>query len=106
MVAVLFKGGDQVPNIGIELVELVGKGAMTLPAQTAGTALNVGVVGVLLIVTVMVTGIAHTNEASGKKVYVAVAVLFGAGDQVPVIATVLFDEVGKANASPVHKGPI
>ena len=55
----MFNGGDQVPEMGGELVELVGKGAITLPKQTAGTELNVGVVGVLFITTVIVVGTPH-----------------------------------------------
>ena len=65
---VLFKAGDQVPEIGGELVELVGKGAITLPKHTGATALNVGVVGELLIAIVIVAGTAQAKALPGVKV--------------------------------------
>ena len=106
VVVVLFSAGDQVPEIGGELVELVGKGAIVLPAQTGATALKVGVEGVLLIAMVIVAGNAQVNELLGVKVYVVVVVLFGAGDQVPDIADELVDVVGKVKSSPTQNGPI
>ena len=62
--------------------------------------MNVGVVEPTPIVIVAV--VAH-NPAVGVNVYVVVAVLFIAGDQVPV--TPLLEVVGKsANTSPGHIG--
>lgn len=40
--AVLFKAGDQVPEI--PLLEVMGKGLSAVPAQTAVTGLKVGMV--------------------------------------------------------------
>ena len=103
---VLFNDGDHVPEIGEAFVELSGNGAITPPAQTAGTALNVGVVGVLFIPTVIVTGTAQGKAAFGVNVYVVVAVLFIAGDHVPVIAGIFVEEVDNVNGSPIQNGPI
>ena len=51
---------------------------------------------------VKVDGIAHCPE-SGVNVYVVVAVLFNAGDQVPVTGIALVDDNGNAcRAAPVH----
>jgi len=86
----LFKAGAQVPVI--PLVDVVGNGANTVPEQIGDTALNVGVTfGFTVIVNVVV--VAHC-PAVGVKVYVVVAVLSKAGDQVPVIP--LVDVVGSA----------
>ena len=56
------------PEIGGELVELVAKGAITLPKHTGATALNVGVVGELLIAIVIVAGTAQAKALPGVKV--------------------------------------
>ena len=56
MVAVLFRAGDQVPVI--PLLEVVGKGAKTVPEHIVATAANAGVTfGVTAIVNVVV--VAH-----------------------------------------------
>ncbi len=99
MVLVLFIAGDQVPDI--PLSELVGNGFNTSPTHIGDTAVNVGVIG-LFTVIVNVVVLAHCPEF-GVKVYVVVAVLFNAGDQVPVIA--LVDVVGSGlKLSPLHIG--
>jgi hypothetical protein len=60
---------------------------------------NVGVVGGLTVIVIVVV-VAHVGEAVdiGVNVYVVVAVLFIAGDHVPV--TALFDVVGKVKLPP------
>ena len=60
--------------------------------------MNVGVTGAPTE-TVIVAVVAHC-PAVGVNVYVVVAVLFIAGDQVPVM--LLFDVVGKVNVPPEH----
>ena len=58
--AVLFKAGDHVPVIPFK--EVVGSAAIAVPAQTAGTGVNVGVVaGLTVIVSVVV--VAHCPAA-------------------------------------------
>ena len=95
MVAVLFRAGDQVPVI--PLVEVVGKADNTAPEQIAATWVKVGVTfGVTVIVKVAV--VAHCPTV-GVNVYVVVAVLFKAGDHVPVMP--LIEVVGNgANVVP------
>ena len=62
--AVLFKAGDQVPEI--PLVEVAGKAAKVVPEQIGATALNVGVTfGFTVIGNVAV--VAH-SPALGVKV--------------------------------------
>ncbi len=99
VVAVLFIAGDHVPVI--PLLEVVGKAAKAAPLHIGDTAVNVGVTfGFIVIDNVVV--VAH-NPAVGVKVYVVVAVLFIAGDHVPVIP--LLEVVGKAAiAAPEHLG--
>ena len=86
----LSKAGDQVPVT--PLFEVVGI-AKEVPEQTAATCVNV-VVTLGFTVIVIVTIVAH-NPTVGVNVYVVVAVLLIAGDQVPVIP--LFDVVGNAD---------
>ena len=58
MVAVLFNAGDQLPVIGVALVDDVGSGDKVAPEQIGATALNVGVIfGFTVIVNVVV--VAH-----------------------------------------------
>ena len=79
--AVLFKAGDQVPVIA--LVEVVGNALKTSPEQIGDTDAKLGITfGFTVMVKVLV--IAHC-PAVGVKIYVVVAVLFKAGDHVPVI---------------------
>ena len=73
--------GDQVPVI--PLSDVRGNGSKTPPLQIAATWVKVGVIGFTVIVIVWLT--AQVCDASGVKVYVSVAVLSIAGDQVPVI---------------------
>jgi len=57
-VAVLFNAGDQVPVIGVALVDDVGNADKVAPEQIGATALNVGVMfGLTVIVNVVV--VAH-----------------------------------------------
>ena len=70
--------GDHVP--GMPLVEVVSR-LIGSPAQIAGIAAKVGVTG-WFTVTVNVVVLAHC-PAAGVNVYVVVAVLLIAGDQVP-----------------------
>jgi hypothetical protein len=87
----LFNAGAHVPVI--PLVDVVGKVLKAAPEQIGATAAKVGVTfGLTVMVKVVV--VAHC-PAVGVKIYVVVAVLFNAGDQVPVIP--LVDVVGKAD---------
>ena len=83
------------------LVDVVGKADNVAPEQIGETCVNVGVVGGLTVI-VIVAALAHC-PAVGVNVYVVVAVLFNAGDQVPVIP--LLEVVGKAdNVAPEQIG--
>ena len=62
------------------------------PGQRVAVILNVGTIELLITFTVMVVVVAHC-PVFGVNVYVVVAVLLGAGDQVPVMP--LFEVVGK-----------
>jgi len=99
VVAVLLRAGDQVPVI--PLLEVVGNAFKAVPEQIGGTAVNAGVADVFTVI-VNVAVDAHCPVA-GVKVYVVVAVLFNAGDHVPV--TPFVDVVGKAlNVAPEQIG--
>ena len=93
----LFNAGDQVPVIPFS--DIVGSADKVAPEQIAATGLNVGVIfGLTVIVSVAV--VAHC-PADGVNVYIVVAVLFNAGDQVPVMP--FSDVVGNAdNVPPKH----
>ncbi len=94
VVAVLFNAGDHVPVN--KLLEVVGNAASVPPEQIGVTAVKVGVTfGFTVIAKVAV--VAHC-PALGVKVYVVVAVLFNAGDQVPV--NKLLEVVGNAASVP------
>jgi len=99
VVAVLFNAGDQVPVM--PSLEVVGKAVSVAPEHIGATAVNVGVTfGLTVIVNVVPT--AH-KPAVGVNVYVVVAVLFNAGDQVPVMPSM--EVVGKAvSVAPEHIG--
>lgn len=99
VVAVLFTAGDQVPLI--PLFEVEGS-VIVPPEQIAAIGLNVGVVEGLTV-TLNVVVVAHC-PAVGVNVYVVVAVLFIAGNHVPVIPFV--EEVGKVNVPPTQIGAI
>jgi hypothetical protein len=58
-----------------------------------------------LTTTVVVAVVAHC-PALGVNVYVVVAVLFIAGDQVPVIDGTLVEDPGRLNAVPLQMGAI
>ena len=91
--------GDQVPVI--PFVEVVGNAAKVPPEQIGATAAKAGVTFGVTVIT-FVTEVAHC-PAVGVKVYVVVAVLFSAGDQVPVIPFV--EVVGNAaNVPPEQIG--
>ena len=91
MVAVLSKAGDQVPVI--PLFDVVGNADKVVPKQIELTGVNEGTVFGSTVI-VMVAVVAHNPEV-GVKVYVVVAVLSIAGDQVPVIP--LVEVVGNAD---------
>ena len=84
-------------------MEVVANGASVAPLHIGATALNVGVIiGLTAIVNCVKVAEAHC-PALGVKVYVVVAVLFIAGDQIPVIPFV--EVVGKAaNGEPEQIG--
>ena len=83
--------GDQVPVI--PLFEVVCNADKVVPKQIELTGVNVGTVFRSTVI-VMVAVVAHNPEV-GVKVYVVVAVLSIAGDQVPVIP--LVELVGNAD---------
>src|SRR5438046_645178 len=75
------------------LLDVVGRADKVAPEHIGATAVNVGVMfGLTVIVKAAV--VAHW-PAVGVNVYVVVAVLSSAGDQVPAIP--LFDVVGNAD---------
>ena len=77
----------------IPLFDVVGSTGATEPEQIAATVVNVGVTFALTVI-VSVVVVAHWPTA-GVNVYVVVAVLSNAGDQVPAIP--LFDVVGNGD---------
>ena len=86
--------GDQVPVI--DSIEVLGNTGDTSPVQILVAKLKVGVtIGFTVIVNV---GEVAQIPGVGVNVYVVVAVLFNAGDHVPVIP--LISEVGKALKAP------
>jgi hypothetical protein len=89
VVDVLFNAGDQLPVI--PLLSVVGNALIVAPEQKGPTAVNTGV-ALGVIVTVNVVATAHWF-AAGVKVYVVVAVLLNAGDQLPVMPST--ETVGK-----------
>jgi hypothetical protein len=90
----LFNAGDHNPEY--PLLDVLGRGASVPPTQIGVTAVKVGVIlGLTVMVKVVV--VAHC-PAVGVNVYTVVAVLFKAGDQIPVM--VLFEVVGKADKTP------
>ena len=99
VVAVLFIAGDHVPVI--PFVEVVGR-VNVPPEQMGAIGLKVGVVDGFTV-TASVAVVAHC-PAAGVNVYVVVAVLFTAGDHVPVIP--LVEVVGSVNVPPEQMGAI
>ena len=96
VVAVLFNAGDHVPVI--PFVEVVGNAANVAPEQIGFTAANVGVTCEFMVIVIV--AIVAFCPPVGVKVYVVVAVLLIAGDQMPVIP--LVEVVGKVNVAPEH----
>ena len=83
----------------IPLLEVVGSAVSVAPEQIAATAVNVGVTfGLTVMVNVVV--VAH-KPAVGVNVYVVVAVLFNAGDHVPVMP--LLEVVGNAVSAALNR---
>jgi hypothetical protein len=80
VVAVLFNAGDHVPVI--LLFEVVGS-VNDSPLQIGATCVKVGVMFELTVTVIAV--VVAQKPAAGVKVYVVVAVLFTAGDHVPLI---------------------
>ena len=97
VVAVLLTAGDQVPVI--LSFEVVGN-VKDPPEQIGAICVKVGVTGAPTL-TVIVVVVAH-SPAVGVNVYVVVAVLLTAGDQVPVIP--LFEVVGNVKLPPEQIG--
>lgn len=99
VVAVLFIAGDHVP--GMPLLDVTGKAANAAPEQIGAAAVKVGsVFGFTVIVKAAVD--AHCPVV-GVKVYVVVAVLFIAGDHVPLMP--LLDVSGRGdNVAPAQIG--
>jgi hypothetical protein len=91
VVAMLFKAGDQEPVM--LLLDIIGKGDKTVPAQIGATTVNVGII-IGFTVIVNLYELAHC-PIFGVNVYSVVATLFKAGDQVP--SMLLFDFIGKGD---------
>ena len=97
VVEVLFKTGVQLP--AILLSDVVGNAGITAPEQIGATGLKVGVIPDFTV-SVREAVVAH-EPVVGVNVYVVVAVLSNAGDQLPEIP--LFEVVGKGcNIVPGH----
>ena len=90
VVAVLFTSGAQVPEI--PFVEVVGRAAKGAPEQIEFTCVKVGVTFALTVIVIV--ALLASCPSFEVNVYKVVAVLFNAGDQVPVIPFV--EVVGKA----------
>jgi hypothetical protein len=99
VVAVLFTAGNQFPVIPFG--EIVGSAASVPPTQIGATCTKFGVTfGLTVMVNVWVVA---QIPAVGVNVYVVVAVLFNAGDHVPVIPS--FDGDGSGvNVAPAQIG--
>ena len=101
MVNKLFIAGVQVPEF--PLLETKGKGASAAPLQIGATAVNVGITNVVVFTIIVIVAVVAHNPTVGVNVYVVVAVLFSAGDHVPV--TPLVEVVGKGTfTDPTHIG--
>jgi hypothetical protein len=99
VVDVLLTAGDQVPEI--LLLEVVGSVNVS-PLQIGATCVNVGVTFGFTVTDIVV--VVAQAPVAGVKVYVVVAVLFTAGDQVPLIP---FNEaVGSEIVPPLQIGAI
>ena len=91
--------GDHIPVIPFK--DEVGKDKFATPEQTVATCVNVGVIFELTII--VIEDVAQF-PSKGVNVYVVVALLFIAGDQVPVIP--FKDVVGKVfKVSPEQIAP-
>ncbi len=97
VVAVL-AAGNQVPVMTGTLVELVGKTGAVAFWQTLAIAANVGVTGVLTVISNVVV-VAHWPTV-GVNVYVVVpkTAVLTAGAHVPVIGAASAELVGKTGA--------
>ena len=91
----MFTAGDQVPEI--LLLDVVGK-LKVLPAHCGAIWVNIGAVAAIIFTCIFVE-FAH-SFALGVKAYKVVAVLFIAGDQVPVMP--LFEVIGSTKLVPAH----
>jgi hypothetical protein len=92
VVFVLSRAGLQLPVMLFS--DVVGKAVNVVPSHIAGTEANVGVTfGFTTMVSIAV--VAHW-PLDGVNVYVVVAVLFNAGDQVPVMP--FCEVVGKGDS--------
>ena len=94
VVVVLSSAGDQVPVI--PLFDVVGNAASVAPEQIGATAVNVGVICVVITISIFVTA---AQGLVGVNVYVVVprvVVLITAGLHVP--ANPLLDVPGNAGA--------
>ena len=84
------------------MVELVGSGDIVAPEQKGPTCTKFGRMDWLI--AILIVCVVAQSPAVGEKVYVVVAELFIAGDQVPEIP--LFELVGNALiVVPEQKGP-
>ena len=92
--------GDQDPVIPFS--EVPGRGARAEPEQIAATGVKAGVI-LELTATVMEAVTAH-SPAAGLKVYVVVAVLLMAGDQLPLMPS--SEDEGNTKLPPEHIAPI
>ena len=93
----LFTAGDHVPVI--LFVEVNGNEKVP-PLQIGAICVNVGVTGAVTVT--VIDAVVAQEPAAGVKVYVVVAVLLTAGDQVPEI--LFSEEVGSVKDPPEQIG--
>jgi hypothetical protein len=101
----LINAGDQVPVI--PLIDVAGNTGAAVPEQIGAIVAKVGVTPGIIVISSVVTAVAHC-PAAGVKVYVVVpviVVLIVAGLQVPLIP--LLDVAGNAGATEfTQSGPM
>ena len=96
VVALLLKAGLHVPLM--LFIEVVGN-ATTPPLQIVVSGLTIAVAPGAFTLTVIVAVVAH-KPVVGVNVYVVVALLLNAGDQVPLM--LFIDVVGNATTPPLQ----
>ena len=86
------------------VIPAVAAHVVVLPAQIVSTTPVMEQMGNAFTITANVVVVAHC-PAAGVNVYIVVAVLFKAGNQLPVIGIAFVDDVGNGdNTAPEHIG--